>query len=112
MTHRSPGQPVARQIEFAGRDGTRLSGTLTLPRETGQFPVVVAAHAAGGGTRDAPLLRHLASFLPSLGIAAFIYDRRGEGASEGRPGAPLTVLTEDVRAAVSVVARQPGVRAG
>jgi len=72
---------------------------------------VVAAHAAGGGTRDAPLHRHLALFLPSLGVAAFIYDRRGEGASDGRPGAPLTVLTEDVRAAASAIARQPGVRA-
>src|SRR5215470_6453483 len=110
MTDRHLGQPVACEIEFAGRDGTRLSGTLTLPRETGQFPVVVAAHAAGGGTRDAPLHRHLASFLPSLGIATFIYDRRGEGASDGRPGAPLAVLAGDARAALSALARQPGVR--
>src|SRR5215475_13807152 len=112
MTDRHLGQPVACEIEFAGCDGTRIAGTLTLPRGTGQFPVVVAVHAAGGGTRDAPLHRHLASFLPSLGVAAFIYERRGEGASGGRPGAPLTVLTEDVQAAVSVVARQPGVRVG
>ena len=111
MIDRSLDQPVARPIEFAGCDGTRLAGTLTLPRGTGRFPVVVAAHAAGGGTRDAPLHRHLASFLPSLGVAAFVYDRRGEGASDGRPGARLTVLTGDLRAAVSVIARQPGVRA-
>ena len=111
MMNRSLDPPVACQIEFAGCDGTRLAGTLTLPQGTGQFPVVVAVHAASGGTRDAPLHRHLASFLPSLGVAAFIYDRRGEGASDGRPGAPLTVLTGDVRAAVSVIARQPGVRA-
>ncbi len=104
-------QLVACEIEFAGCDGTRLAGTLTLPRGTGQFPVVVAVHAASGGTRDVPLHRHLASFLPSLGVAAFIYDRRGEGASDGRPGASLTVLTGDVRAAVSVIARQPEVRA-
>jgi len=111
MTERHLDQPVACEIEFAGCDGTRLAGTLTLPRGTGQFPVVVAVHAAGGGTRDAPLHRHLASFLPSLGVAALIYDRRGEGASDGRPGAPLTVLAGDVRAAVSVIALQPGVRA-
>lgn len=111
MTDRHLDPPVACEIEFAGCDGTRLAGTLTLPRGTGRFPGVVAVHAAGGGTRDAPLHRHLASFLPSLGVAAFIYDRRGEGASEGRPGAPLTVLTGDARAAVSVLARQPGVRA-
>src|SRR5215813_8393795 len=111
MTERHLDQPVACEIEFAGGDGTRLAGTLTLPRGTGQFPVVVAVHAAGGGTREAPLHRHLASFFPSLGVAAFIYDRRGEGASDGGPGAPLTVLTGDVRAAVSVITRQPGVRA-
>jgi uncharacterized protein len=111
MIDRRLDQPVAREIEFAGCDGTRLAGTLTLPRGTGQFPGVVAVHAASGGTRDVPLHRHLASFLPSLGVAAFIYDRRGEGASDGRPGAPLTVLTADARAAISVVARQPGVRA-
>src|SRR5215813_5746393 len=112
MTDRHLGQPVACEIEFAGCDGTRLAGTLTLPRGTCQFPVVVAAHAASGGTRDVPLHRHLASFLPSLGVAAFIHDRRGEGASDGRPGAPLTVLTGDLRAAVSVVARHPGVPVG
>ena len=111
MIDRHLDQPVACEIEFAGCDGTRLAGTLTLPRGTGQFPVAVAVHAAGGGTRDVPLHRHLASFLPPLGVAAFVYDRRGEGASEGRPGAPLAVLTADVRAAVSVIARQPGARA-
>jgi pimeloyl-ACP methyl ester carboxylesterase len=111
MTDQHLDQPVAREIEFAGCDGTRLAGTLTLPRGTGRFPLVVAVHAARGGTRDVPLHRHLASFLPSLGVAAFIYDRRGEGASDDRPGAPLAVLRGDVRAAVSVIARQPGVRA-
>jgi uncharacterized protein len=112
MTERDTEQPVPREIEFAGSDGARLAGTLTLPPGMAQFPVVVVVHAAGGGTRDAPLHRHLASFLPSLGVAAFIYDRRGEGASGGRHGAPLVVLAGDVRAAVSVIARQPGVRSG
>jgi uncharacterized protein len=111
MTNWRADQPVTSQIEFAGCDGTRLAGTLTLPRGTGPFPVAVAVHAAGGGTRDAPLHRHLASFLPSLGMAAFSYDRRGEGASDGRPGASLTVLAGDAREAVSAIARQPGVRA-
>lgn len=111
MSDRQLDQSVACEIEFAGCDGTRLAGTLTLPRGTGQFSVVVAVHAASGGTRDVPLHRHLASFLPSLGVAAFIYDRRGEGASDGRPGAPLTVLAGDVRAVVPVIARQLKVRA-
>jgi dipeptidyl aminopeptidase/acylaminoacyl peptidase len=97
-------------IEFAGADGTRLAATLTLPPGPGDFPAVVAVHAASGGTRAAPLLEHLASFLPSLGVATFIYDRRGEGASGGSPGARLAVLAADAWAAVSVTAEQPGVR--
>jgi cephalosporin-C deacetylase-like acetyl esterase len=79
------GQFVRHEIEFAGGDGTPLAGTLTIPSGTPDFPAVVAVHAASGGIRDAPLHRHLASFLPSLGVATFIYDRRGEGASGGRP---------------------------
>jgi uncharacterized protein len=110
MIEQHSDQPVPREIEFAGSEGTRLAGTLTLPPGADQFPVIVAVHGASSGTCDAPLHRHLASFLPSLGVAAFIYDRRGEGASGGRPGAPLAVLAEDVRAAVSAIARQPGVR--
>lgn len=109
---RRAGHFVASKIEFLGSDGTALAGTLTLPPGTARCPVVVAVHAAGAGTRDAPLHRHLASFLPALGIASFIYDRRGEGASGGRPFAPLHVLAGDVRAAVSVVARQSRVRPG
>jgi len=108
MTNRRLRHPVPRTIEFAGSDGTRLAGTLTPPPGTAQFPAVLAVHAAGGGTRDAPPHRHLASFLPSLGVATFSYDRRGEGSSDGRPGAPLAVLAGDARAAFSALARQPG----
>ncbi len=110
MTERRSDQLVPREIEFAGSGGTRLAGTLT-PAGKSRFPVVVAVHAAGGGTRGARLHRHLASFLPSLGVATFIYDRRGEGASGGRQGASLAVLAEDARAAVSAIALQPGVHA-
>jgi len=110
MMEHKLGQSGPREIEFAGGDGTALTGTLTLPPGTAGCPVVIAIHAARGGTRDAPLHQHLASFLPSLGVAAFIYDRRGEGASGGRPDAPLPVLAGDARAAVSVIAQQPLVR--
>lgn len=97
-------------IEFAGADGTRLAATLTSPSGLADFPAVVAVHAASGGTRAALLLEHLASFLPALGVATFIYDRRGEGASAGSLGARMAVLAADARAAVSVTAEQPGVR--
>jgi uncharacterized protein len=110
MMKRSSQRSTPRTIEFAGADGTRLAATLTPPPGPNDFPAVVAVHSASGGTRAAPLLEHLASFLPPLGVATFIYDRRGGGASAGRPGARLTVLAADARAAVSVAAEQPGVR--
>lgn len=106
------GQFARREIEFRGGDGSILAATLTTPPGNADFPVVVAVHAAGAGTRDAPLHRHLAQFLPSLGVATFIYDRRGEGASGGRPGASLPALAGDARAAVLAAARQPGARPG
>src|SRR6201996_5355772 len=109
---RRVGRFACREIKFAGGDGSPLAGTLTVPPGTPDAPVVVAVHAAGAGTRDAPLHRHLASFLPSLGVATFIYDRRGEGASGGRPGASLPALAGDARAAVSAAALQPEVRPG
>ena len=101
----------AVQLDFAARDGTRLAGTLTLPPGAGPFPAVVAVHAARAGVRDALLHRHLMTFLPQLGVAVFIYDRRGEGDSDGRPGAQLGVLASDARAALSVIVARPDVHA-
>lgn len=55
MMERRLGQFVTRKVEFAGSDGTKLAGTLTLPPGTARCPAVVTVHAAGAGTRDAPL---------------------------------------------------------
>ncbi len=80
-----------------------LVGTLTLP-PTRPARVVVAAHGAATGTRSALLHRHLAEYLPRHGIGAFVFDRRGEGESDGTPDAPLAILAADVAAAVEAVA--------
>lgn len=45
------------------------------------------------------------TLLPRRGIATFVYDRRGEGASGGKAGASLTVLADDARAAVGMVSK-------
>src|SRR5258708_13641661 len=54
MTERRSEQLVPRDIEFAGSDGTRLAGTLTVPPGTAQFPVVVSLPAASVRTPAAP----------------------------------------------------------
>jgi hypothetical protein len=49
------GQFAAREVEFAGDDGTTLAGTLTLPSAGARCPVVVAVHAAQAGGRGGRL---------------------------------------------------------
>jgi dipeptidyl aminopeptidase/acylaminoacyl peptidase len=64
-------------------DGVTLSGTLYVPKIEGRIPAVIVFHAASSPTRDNPLYVHLAQMLPPLGIAVFIFDRRGSGKSGG-----------------------------
>jgi pimeloyl-ACP methyl ester carboxylesterase len=45
----------------------------------------VALHSATAGTRDFYLYRHLHELLPPKGIGVVTFDRRGEGASTGKP---------------------------
>lgn len=60
-----------------------LSGTLYVPRLPDKVPAVVVLHAASVPTRDQALYRHVIQALPALGIAVFVYDRRGSGKSGG-----------------------------
>ena len=88
----------------------RLAGTLALPAGAARAPVVIGVHGSSGGTRDATLLRHLVETLPAHGIGAFVFDRRGEGASTGPPGlGSFEQLANDVSACVDRLAREPGV---
>lgn len=54
-----------------------LSGTLHVPKIEGRNLAVIVFHAASSPTRDNPLNAHLVERLPPLGIAVFIFDRRG-----------------------------------
>ncbi len=68
--------------------GITLSGTLTLPKKEGTFPVVVLISGSGPQNRDEELLGHkpflvLSDYLTRNGIAVLRYDDRGVGESTG-----------------------------
>lgn len=84
--------------------GAELSGTLYLPRGGKALAAVVVTHAASLPLRDRPLYRHLKEMLPPLGMAVFVYDRRGSGKSDGDlKASDYTLLADDAIAAVRAV---------
>ena len=79
----TPPSAVTDEQQRDFNDGpTHLSGTLYYPRGAHKVPAVVALHGASSPTRDLPLYRHLRELLPPLGIAVFVFDRRGSGKSD------------------------------
>lgn len=65
-----------------------LSGTLTLPKKEGYFPVVILISGSGAQNRDEELLDHkpflvLSDYLTKNGIAVLRYDDRGTAESSG-----------------------------
>jgi hypothetical protein len=87
---------------------TPLSGTLFAPATGQNLPVVVVFHAATIATRDQPLYRHLVQMLPALGVAVFIFDRRGSGKSGGAPAdGDYEALADDGIAALHMLTHEP-----
>jgi pimeloyl-ACP methyl ester carboxylesterase len=94
---------VEEEATFENR-ATKLSGTLYLARGRKPQPAIVVTHAAAAPLRDLPLYQHLKEMLPALGIAVFIYDRRGSGNSEGDlQTSDYALLAEDATAAVRML---------
>ncbi|MGE3077031.1 MAG: alpha/beta hydrolase [Dehalococcoidia bacterium] len=77
--------------------GMRLAGELFTPEASGPHPAVVLLHGAGMGTRDY-LGPYVEAFV-AAGLAAFVFDRRGEGESEGSPRQDIFTFAEDAVAA-------------
>jgi len=100
-----------RELAFSN-GGVSLAGTLFVPRGRAAVAAVVVAHAASSPTRALPLYRHLVELLPPLGVAAFVYDRRGSGASGGDlEGSDYATLADDAIAAQRMLEQQPGIDA-
>lgn len=82
-----------------------LDGTLYVPKIDGRVPAVIVLHSASSPTRDFPLYRHLTEMLPPLGIAVFVFDRRGSGKSGGKlEDSDYNMLADDGIAAQRMLA--------
>ncbi|NJM55797.1 MAG: hypothetical protein HC841_07830 [Verrucomicrobiae bacterium] len=133
-----PAAPLPENVEKRAvviwSDGTRMAGDLYLPKDRkpeDKFPAIVLC-AGTGGTKGGTQAR-LAPIFASKGYVALAFDYRGWGVSESqlmavgpqpKPDAkneltiPVKALrwqmnytdqTEDIRAAISFVAGEPGV---
>ncbi len=83
---------------------SKLSGTLYLAKGCKPQSAIVVTHAAGAPLRDFPLYQHLKQMLPALGVAVFVYDRRGSGESGGDlKTSDYALLADDAIAAVRML---------
>ena len=88
-------------------DKVTLAGTLSLPKQDGNFPVVVLITGSGAQNRDEELVGHkpfliLADYLTRNGIGVLRYDDRGTAESKGVFGTATTAdFARDVEAAVT-----------
>lgn len=84
----------------------QLRGTLYVPKVEGRVPLVIVFHAASAPTRDFPLYRHVIEALPPLGVAVFVFDRRGSGMSGGKlEDSDYNMLADDGIAAHKMLAQ-------
>lgn len=80
---------------------TELAGTLYMPASRKPVATVVVTHSASSPLRTASLYDHLKTALPALGIAVFVYDRRGSGQSGTKTAeGDFALLADDAIAAV------------
>ena len=102
----SLGVPGARDVSFAGADGTRLSGWY-LPGRSGA--AVIVLHGSHDTRRDTVGHLHM---LSAAGFGVLAFDARGHGSSGGRANALGWQGSQDVKAAVRFVQAQRGVDRG
>lgn len=97
------------ETRFAGRD-VSLAGRLILPKGKGPVPIVVLVHGSEADSAlDSNALQRL---LPAAGVGAFVYDKRGTGASTGKYSQDFDLLADDAVAAMREARRLAGFRTG
>ena len=107
---------AGRRVSFETREtifesaGVSLAGRLIEPRGARRYPIVVLVH--GSESVSARAFYALQRQLPAEGIGAFVYDKRGTGASAGTFTHDYHVLATDAAAAVNEARRLAGARAG
>lgn len=97
----------SEDISFENKKaGISLSGTLTLPKKGGVFPVVILISGSGPQDRNEEIVGHkpflvLSDFLTKNGIAVLRYDDRGTALSKGEFTTATTVdFATDVEAGI------------
>jgi fermentation-respiration switch protein FrsA (DUF1100 family) len=86
---KEPFSYYSEEVTFTNtKDNIILSGTLTLPKKEGVFPVVILISGSGPQNRNEELLGHkpflvLSDYLTKHGIAVLRYDDRGVAESKG-----------------------------
>lgn len=83
---------LEEEVVFVTDEGA-FTGTLYVPASENPVPLLILYHSASGGSVNFPFYVHLKASLPALGIATFIYNRRG---TEGQPGDFNTSSFEDL----------------
>jgi len=89
------------------RENIALSGTLTLPKKEGKYPVVILISGSGPQNRDEELMGHkpflvLSDFFTRHGIAVLRYDDRGVAQSKGNFKTATTMdFAADVESAIA-----------
>ncbi len=109
---KQPGKRIAFDVSNTKfqSNGVTLAGRLVLPKGGGKVPVVVLVH---GSERDSALdFYALQRMFPAQGIGAFVYDKRGTGASGGQYTQNFQVLAGDAVAAMREAKRLAGARLG
>jgi uncharacterized protein len=100
----APSTDIVHEEKTFQNAGVTLSGTLYIPRGRRIVGAVVVAHGASSPLRSSPLYQHLRVMLPPLGMAVFIYDRRGSGKSGGDlKTSDYDLLADDAVAAVKML---------
>ncbi|MEP4164898.1 alpha/beta hydrolase [Maricaulis sp.] len=107
-----PAQRIAYSMEetrFQG-GGVELAGRLILPPGEGPFPLAVLVH--GSESYSALDYAYYQRLLPAQGVASFVYDKRGTGASTGEYTQDFHLLAADAAAAFEEARRVAGDRIG
>ena len=100
---------VVRDVRFRS-DGVELAGRLVLPPGDAPVPVVVLLQ---GSEHDSALaFDSLQRRLPGEGVGAFVYDKRGTGASGGQYTQDFEQLARDAVVALATARKLGGARVG